>query len=120
MKKIEAYQTSDSKKFFKEKEAQKHEDGLGYKANIEKIQNYLFALLKIEKLGNDEDGEDQEEQLSNMLMDEGVSGLWDDAIELDLVIELIIDVVTILDGALLKTAQYAKKITSQKKKETKG
>jgi len=114
MKKIEAYQTSDGKPFFKELDAQKHEDRLKLESNVEEIRNYLFNLLGIEDLSEEEDGENQGEQLSNMLMDEGISGLFEDTIELEVIIELIVDIATILNGALLKTAQYAKEITAQK------
>lgn len=117
MKKVEAYQTSDGEKFLKEPEAQKHEDWLRCKAKTKEIEDYLFKLLGIEyveHLENDEDADGQEEQLANMLKDQGISSLWDDAVELEVIMELIIDVATILDGALLKTAQYAKKITRNK------
>jgi len=113
VKQITAYQTGDGRKFFEESEAQNHEDRLKYKANRRKIENYLLNLLGIENLGIDEyeDGESPEEQLSTMIEREGISGLWEDALELEVVVELIIDIATILDGALLKTAQHARRIT---------
>lgn len=112
MKKIEAYQTTDGKKFLKALDAQDHENRLRYKAKVRDIEDYLATLLGIEILKTGEDREDLESQLSNILMDKGISGLLEDAIELEVIIELIIDVATILDGALLKTAQYAREITS--------
>lgn len=115
VKKIEAYQTSDGKKFTEKDKAQIHEDRLRYKLKTEYIEHYLFNLLGIEKLSDDEDGEDQGEQLSNMLMDEGISGFWNNAGELDAIIELIVDIATIHNGALLKTALYAKRVTSSSK-----
>jgi len=112
MKEIKAYQASDGTKFLREQEAEVHEDRLRCKAKVEEIENYLFDLLGIKGL-SDTDGESREGQLAAMLIgEEGTSGLWEDAIELEIITELIIDVATIFDGALLKTAQYAKKIIS--------
>ena len=117
MKKIEAYQASDGKRFLKKSDAQNHEDRLNYRSKIKEVENYLYNLLGIEWPNPpEEDGNTPEELLSDMLIDEGISGLFDEAVELEVIIELIIDIATILDGALLKTAQYAKDITTLDKK----
>ena len=113
MKKIEAYQISDGRKFFKKEEAQRHEERLRYKAQVEKVEIYLYDLLGIEDKDPAEDGEGPEEQLSDMLMGKGISGVLEDARDQGEIVELIIDIATIFDGALLKTAQYAKVISSK-------
>lgn len=115
MKKVEAYQTSDGKKFLKKSAAESHEDRLRYKSKVGNIRDYLYRLLGIKDAENLLD-DSAEEQLSTMLMGKGISGIWEEAIELDVIIELITDIATIADGALLKAAQYAKEITSPGKK----
>lgn len=124
MKRIEAYQTSDGKGFLGKPEAQSHEDRLRYKTKVEEIENYLYNLLGIEPPNKDEDGEGQEERLCDILKEGSVSdlcnGLIAEAAELGgigEIVDFIIDIATISDGALLKTAQYAKEIISEQKKE---
>ena len=116
MKKIEAYQTKDGKKFLKKQEAKNHENRLRYKANAEKIKKYLYNLLGIEVLDNDEDGESAEEQFRDMLVTQSksnLSGFIDEVADMGIgeMIDAIIDIATISDGALLKTAQYVREIT---------
>lgn len=108
MKKIEAYQTSDGKKFLNESEAQSYENRLTCESKVEKIETYLYNLLGINILDPLENGGGTEEQLSNMFVDKGISGLWEDVIEEEALIELIIDIATMFNGALLKAARYAR------------
>lgn len=118
MKKIEAYQTSDGMKFLKKPEAQSHEDRLRYESKVQQIETYLYMILGIENQDPLEDGESPEDQLSDMFMNKGISGVLEDAIDLGDIVRLVIDVATVLDGALLKAAQYAKEITALNKKGT--
>ena len=121
MKKIEAYQTSDGTKFLKKSDAKSHENKLKYKAKVEDITDYLYGLLGIKDMNNGDDGEDAEEQFCEILDGEvkhSLSTLVDDLRELSTkeIIDFIIDIATIADGAILKTAQYAKEIASPKKR----
>lgn len=132
MKRIEAYQTSDGKKFIDKLKAERHEERLGYEAKVRDIENHLFDLLEIKKTGVNEDVDNRDGQLATMLMDEGndlsllyqhlcnVCNLFEDDIDLEAIIELIIDIATISDGVLLKTAQYAKEITASNRDHIKG
>lgn len=114
MKKVEAYQTNDGKTFLKKSAARSHENRLRYESKVKEIETYLFDLLEIKKLDNNGDIiDDRDEQLSDMLMDKGISSLLESAEDANGIAKLMIDVATILDGALLKTAQYAKEITSK-------
>lgn len=120
MKKIEAYQASDGKKFLIKPEALRHEEKIKYKAKIKEIGNYLYDLLGINGIKDDEDKEDQ---LCNILKEAAESdicyGIISEAIELGglgEIIDLIADFAMISDGALLKTAQYAREIIQKGKK----
>ena len=106
MEKIEAYQTSDGKKFFEEKRAKSHEINLKYRENGEKIKNYLFNLVGIERLDFSEDGETREDGFYDMIDSEPFGSL----IQEYGIVEFINSMITFSDGALLKTAEYAKKI----------
>ena len=103
MEKIEAYQTSDGKKFFKEEQAKNHEIQLKYRENKEKIEDHLFDLVGIETFDLSEVKEDkfykmiEGEPFRYNLEEVGIT-------------EFIIDMITFLDGALLKTAEYAKEM----------
>jgi hypothetical protein len=113
MKKIEAYQISDGRKYFSKEEAQRNEDKLRYRAQVKKVETYLYDLLGIEDKEVGEDGDGPEEQLYDMLVEErGISDLLGNALEDGAVIELIIDMATVLDGALLKATQYARRVTT--------
>lgn len=72
MKKVEAYQTSDGRKFLTEPEARRHEEEIRYRAKRREIEDYLYDLLGITGV---KDGEDREDQLCNMLVEESRSDL---------------------------------------------
>ena len=114
MKKVEAYQTSDGEKFFKKEAAESHEKRLIYKSKAEEIETYLYNLLGIKAQDPLDGGDGPEEQLYDILENECTSHIWADC-GIEGIIELILDMATIADGALLKTAQYAKKITASNK-----
>ena len=121
MEVVYAYQASDGKKFFKKGEAKAHEDRLKCKSKVEEIEKYLCDILGIRYLSVWEDSENIDEQLFNILEGQSKSSLSDfiDAIQdlgIEEIVNLIIDLATIANGALLKTAQYARKITTPNKK----
>ena len=103
MEKIEAYQTSDGKKFFKEEQAKNHEIQLKYRENKEKIEDHLFDLVGIETF-----------DLSGIKEDKFYKMIEGESFGYNLeevgIAEFIIDMITFLDGALLKTAEYAKEM----------
>jgi len=103
IKKIEAYQTSDGKKFFDEQKARNHREWLKYKVKKEDVKHYLLGLLKMKDL---DDGQDK---LYNMMSEECRSVALQE-MELEEISEMIFDIATVLDGALLKTAQYMKEV----------
>jgi hypothetical protein len=106
MKKIEAYQTSDKKKFFEEERAKDHEINLKYRENGEKIKNYLFNLVGIERLDFNEYGETREDGFYDMIEEEPLGP----SIGEYGIVEFIVSIITFSDGALLKTAEYAKEM----------
>jgi len=106
LKKIEAYVTSDGKKFFEKPKAKNHEEWLKYQAKKDEIKDYLLNLLGITPNPDDEIDWDGWKVLTQCR-----SRLSEDT-EMDDIVEIIIDMITIADGAMLKTAEYAKGILS--------
>jgi len=101
IKKIEAFQTSDGKKFFDEQKARDHREWLKYKARKEDVEHYLLSLLKTKDIDDNKDG------FYIMMSKECKSTILQD-MEIEEAVEMIFDIATVLDGALLKTAQYIK------------
>jgi len=110
LKKIEAYVTSDGKKFFEKPKAKNHEEWLKYQAKKDEIKDYLLNLLGITPNPDDEI-EEEDWELREKVLDQCRSRLSEDT-EMDDIVEIIIDMITIADGAMLKTAEYAKGILS--------
>jgi len=108
VKSIEAFETSDGSKFFEKIPAERQQTRVDFLERKKSIQNYLFDLMGIEDCEKGEDGPDRTEEFYNIVESEGL-GL-EFCLEKMGIVELITDLVTFRDGALLKTAEYAKEL----------
>ena len=109
VKSIEAFETSDGSKFFEKIPAERQQTRVDFLERKESIRNHLFDLLGIVHKNDTKDFDSREERFYQM-MDE--SDAFDNGgLMLNMgVVEIIIDLVTFKNGAILKTAEYAKEL----------
>ena len=109
VKSIEAFETSDGSKFFEKIPAERQQTRVDFLEKKESIKNHLYDLLGIVH-ENDTKNFDSREEKFYQMMDE--SDTFDNGgLMLNVgVVEIIIDLVTFKNGAILKTAEYAKEL----------